>query len=67
MVANALGIALREIGEAEALADAARGPGADDSLVRAIRGGRHDADPALHAALTGQADVAARVWKASAG
>ncbi len=71
MVANALGIAIREIGEAEALADSVEGVLGDGTvagaplvgLVRAIREGRRDADPALYAALAGQAEVAARVWK----
>lgn len=71
MVANALGIAIREIGEAETLAASVEGvlgdPGvAGDPLVgliRAIREGRRDADPSLYAALTGRTDVAARVWK----
>ncbi len=66
MVANALGIAAREIGEAGSLASAEAGLlAADDaeSLVRAIREGRRDADPALHAALSVQADVASKIWK----
>jgi hypothetical protein len=70
MVANALGIAAREIGEAPALAAATGGilgeGGAGealDRLVRDIRQGHRDAEPALHAALTGQAEIAARVWK----
>lgn len=66
MVANALGIAAREIGEGDGLAaaeaDLLAGEGAD-ALVRAIRAGRRDADPALHAALSAKADVASRIWK----
>ena len=66
MVANALGIAAREIAEADGLA-AARADlsGADDAdaLVREIRDGRRDADPDLHTALTAQAAIAARIWK----
>ena len=66
MVANALGIAAREMGDAHALAVArADLVVADDpaGLVRAIREGRRDAAPELHAALTVHADVAARIWK----
>jgi hypothetical protein len=70
MVANALGIAAREIGEGASLAGAAAGvlgegeaAEALDGLVREIRDGRRDADPPLHAALTRQAEVAAGVWK----
>ncbi|WP_342166579.1 DUF6285 domain-containing protein [Methylobacterium sp. SD21] len=66
MVANALGIAAREIGEGDGLAaaetDLLAGEGAD-ALVRAIREGRRDADPTLHAALSAKADVASRIWK----
>lgn len=72
MVANALGIAARELGEADALAAtgaALTEGGADgfDALARSIREGRRDADPRLHAALTRQADVAARVWRPKEG
>lgn len=63
MVANALGIAAREIGETDALMAAGEGMPEAGTLVRSIREGRHDADPALHAALTRQADIAARIWK----
>ena len=66
MVANALGIAAREIGDEDSLATAdADLVGADgaDSLVRAIREGRRDADPGLHAALSAKADVASGIWK----
>jgi hypothetical protein len=70
MVANALGIAAREIGEGASLAGTAAGvlgegeaDNALDALIREIRAGSRDADPALHAALTRQADVAAGVWK----
>ena len=74
MVANALGIAAREIGEAHGLEAAhTRMIGGSDpssdalaALARAIRDGRRDADADLHAALTAAADVAARVWKPSA-
>lgn len=66
MVANALGIAAREIGEADGLASAEAdflGQDSADALVGAIRDGRRDADAALHAALTARADIAARIWK----
>ncbi|WP_237481097.1 DUF6285 domain-containing protein [Lichenibacterium dinghuense] len=66
MVANALGIASREIDAAPgiAAAEAALLGGAPAaSLVRAIRSGARDADPALHRALTGANGLAAAVWK----
>ncbi|MCJ2022690.1 DUF6285 domain-containing protein [Methylobacterium sp. J-067] len=70
MVANALGIAAREIGEGDGLAaaeaDLLAGEGAD-ALVRAIREGRRDADPALHAALLKRAAIAGRIWKPRSG
>lgn len=62
MVANAIGIASREIAQAEALARADETVGVS---VRAIRAGAHDADAGLHAALTAAADLAAQVWKPS--
>ncbi|MEL6060193.1 MULTISPECIES: DUF6285 domain-containing protein [unclassified Methylobacterium] len=68
MVANAIGIAAREITEADRL----RAVGADvlagapvEALVAAIRAGARDADPDLHAALEAAAAVAAQVWKPS--
>ena len=78
MIANAMRIVAREI-EAEARAKAAwdralahaRGEDSADPeasvsrLVAAIRGGDHDADPALHGALLDTAQVAAAVWKPS--
>ena len=69
MVANAIGIAAREIAQAERLhATAGRVLGGQSpaALVAAIRAGGRDADPALHAALTEAADVAADVWKPAA-
>jgi hypothetical protein len=69
MVANAIGIAAREIAEAEALRATAEGVLAGEpaeSLVRAIRTGARDADPDLYAALSESAEVAARVWKPAA-
>ena len=66
MVANAIGIAAREIAEAETLRLAAEGVRAGqtaDALVLAIRAGARDADPKLHAALTEAAEAAAQVWK----
>ena len=73
MVANALGIAMREIAEADALARAAARlgsghPDADDpvaALAGAIRAGGRDADADVHAALTEAVEVAARVGKAA--
>ncbi|MCJ2070325.1 DUF6285 domain-containing protein [Methylobacterium sp. J-030] len=66
MVANAIGIAAREIAEAERLratgADVLSG-GSAEALVAAIRAGARDADPDLHAALEAAAAVSARVWK----
>lgn len=72
MVANALGIAARDLGEAEVLGAAGAdltgdGTGGLDALVRSIREGRRDADPALHGALVKQADIAARVWRPKGG
>ena len=66
MVANALGIAAREIEQAGNLASVSADLlGTEDAaeLVRAIRDGRRDADAALHAALSAQTAVAAHVWK----
>ncbi|MGU3537571.1 DUF6285 domain-containing protein [Methylobacterium sp. A54F] len=69
MAANALGIAMREIEQAQAAAAAWAGalalsPEATPAgLAAAIRAGRHDGDPALHAALCGTAEVAAGIWK----
>lgn len=66
MVGNALGIAAREIGQADGLASAEAdllGPDGADALVEAIRSGRRDADPVLHTALVAQADMASGIWK----
>ncbi len=66
MVANAIGIAAREITEAEALrasAESVLDGEPAQALVQAIRAGERDADRNLHAALTEAAEVAARVWK----
>lgn len=74
MVANAIGIVMREMDQAEATADAwdkalASIPATDGdplvALVAAIRDGRHDGDAALHAALTATTDIAAGIWKPS--
>lgn len=74
MVANALGIASREIEAAPraAAAEAALlggGPAAvrAGALVEAIRSGARDADPALHRALAEANGVAAAVWKPDKG
>lgn len=72
MVANAVGIAQREIEDGDAsryawerAASAASIAGDDPlaTLAASIRQGRHDADAALHAALCETAEVAARIWK----
>ncbi|MFC6792311.1 DUF6285 domain-containing protein [Methylobacterium komagatae] len=66
MVANALGIAAREIGDAHDLAAAGAdliGPDDPAGLVMSIREGRRDAAPDLHAALTVHADIASRIWR----
>ena len=75
MVANAIGIAAREIAQADRLQDTAdrvlsgaeaAENAADDAagaLVRALRAGMRDADPDLHAALTAASEAAADVWK----
>ena len=76
MVANAMGIAAREITEAvrsrrawSAVLDRVPGSGgtpADASireLVGSIRSGEHDADAALFDALTETVEIAASIWK----
>lgn len=71
MVANAIGIAMREIEQGAARAKAwnraLETVSSDDNpaaaLVRAIREGRHDADSELYAALTDTADIAADIWR----
>ncbi len=76
MVANAIGIAARDIEQADNVAqawDRALAHVEQDSdgnleasasrLVQAIRSGEHDADPALHSALLETALVAAGIWK----
>ena len=68
MVANAIGIAAREIAEADALhatTERVLAGNSVDALIQAIRAGTRDADPDLHAALTGAAETAAEVWKPS--
>ena len=78
MVANAIGIATREIEQADKVAKAwdralaqveQEGEGNLDvsasRLVAAIRNGEHDADPVLHGALLDTALVAAEIWKPS--
>lgn len=75
MVANALGIVMREL-ESGAAREAAWArvlvgeAGADDpvaSLARAIRAGAHDAEPGLYAGLVETAEIAARTWKPGPG
>ncbi|MCJ2126182.1 DUF6285 domain-containing protein [Methylobacterium sp. J-077] len=71
MVANAIGIAAREIAQADRLRETdaqllgSAGDDALDDLVRAIRAGERDADSGLHAALSAATDAAADVWKPS--
>lgn len=65
MVANAIGIAAREIGAA----DAGHTPLAaidPRTLARAIRAGAHDADAALFEGLRTANAVAAAIWKPAA-
>ena len=79
MVANAMGIAAREIEEhsrferarSAVLARAAQEDGAPvdtaiTGLVRSLRSGRHDADTALYGALRDCVEIAAVIWKPSA-
>jgi Domain of unknown function (DUF6285) len=76
MVANAMGIAARELEEAERFERAqsavlARVERSDDAsadalvkgLVQSLRAGRHDADTALYVALKENVDIAADIWK----
>lgn len=71
MVANAIGIAAREIAESETsrraqervLAANPDGAGDPAALAQAIRAGRRDADADLHAALTDATAIAAAIWK----
>jgi hypothetical protein len=69
MVANAIGIAAREIAQADRLTETSAqvlgsaGDDALDDLVRAIRAGARDADPELHTALSAAAQTAADVWR----
>ncbi|MBE7245508.1 MAG: hypothetical protein INR63_11185 [Actinomycetospora chiangmaiensis] len=72
MVANAIGIAMREIDGAETTAAAwartlalipERGEDPLAALVTAIRAGTYDADPDLYEALRNTTTVAAEIWK----
>ena len=72
MVANAMGIAMREMDETETSAqawDRALAPvaGAVDNplaaLATAIRSGRTDGDSELYAALQATTEIAAGIWK----
>lgn len=76
MVANAMGIAARELEEAvrferaqsAVVAQATRDAGAPvnaaiGGLVGLLRSGRHDADAALYSALKDNVEVAAQIWK----
>ena len=78
MVANAIGIVARELAQSERSARAwdavlapVAGPDGPDAaaarLVAAIRAGAHDADPALHDALTETTAIAAEVRKPTGG
>lgn len=69
MVANAIGIAAREITEAKALrvtTDDVLAGKPVEVLVQSIRSGAHDGDSDLHAVLTAAVDAAAQVWKPAA-
>lgn len=76
MVANAIGIASRELAEADRFARAQRAvlakSAGDDGgsaetaiagLVKSLRTGRHDADGALYGALRESVEIAAAIWK----
>jgi hypothetical protein len=76
MVANAMGIAAREINEADraqrawdaVLARVANDPNASPDaklvrLVKSIRSGQFDANSAFYDALMETVEVAARIWK----
>jgi hypothetical protein len=76
MIANAIGIAAREIKQADrserawnaVLArvtheDGASADASIERLVKSIRSGEHDGDAALYGALIETADVAATIWK----
>jgi Domain of unknown function (DUF6285) len=69
MVANAMGIALRELEEAErferaqSVALAHVSPNNAVELVKSLRAGQHDADPSLHGALKDYVEIAATIWK----
>ena len=71
MVANAIGIAAREIAQADRLGEASARllGGADhdslDDLVDLIRSGARDADPELHTRLSAATEAAADIWKPS--
>lgn len=75
MVANALGIVMRELESGPAREAAwsrvleGRSEGSDPaaSLARAIRAGAHDAEPGLYAALVETTEIAARTWKPGPG
>jgi Domain of unknown function (DUF6285) len=73
MVANAMGIALRELEEAErfehansAVLDHGDGGPVESAparLVASVRKGGHDADTSLYDALKASVEVAATIWK----
>jgi hypothetical protein len=73
MVANAMGIALRELEEADrferannAVLDHSGGGPVDSAparLVASVRRGQHDADTSLYDALKASVEVAATIWK----
>lgn len=80
MVANAIGIASRELEEADRFEGAQRAVLARSSrnheasteaaiaeLVNSVRTGRFDADVSLYEALTGSVEVAAAIWKPAKG
>jgi Domain of unknown function (DUF6285) len=76
MVANAIGIAAREIKQADRFArawsavlarvtreDGASADASIERLVISIRSGEHDGDAALYGALVETAEVASSIWK----
>lgn len=66
MVANAIGIASREIAAADSAGGAGTEPVASadlKTLTRSIRAGRHDADAALFEGLRTANAAASAIWK----
>ncbi len=68
MAASALRMVMRELAARQALDQAASALGGEDqrALVSAIRAGRHDAEGALHALLTADAEARTSVSRPEA-